>query len=252
MSLSVTVLGSSAWFGTPERSAAGYLVQTSNATVWLDAGGGTFVNLQRIIDHSLVDAVVLTHRHPDHTVDIFLACHARLYGPGSPMDPIPVYAPDETIERLVSFDDGIEEGFAMREVNDGDEVDIGDIRFSFVRMVHPPMTLGTRIEVDGASVAYTADTGVGEEPDAKHLRRLASGVDLLFAEATHQAPDEPWPQGHLKAGEAGWWAAELGVARLVLTHLPVGRNTSVSLEEARSFAGDVRVELAEDLRKYDL
>lgn len=252
MSLSITVLGSSAWFATPERASAGYLVRTSNVAVWLDAGGGTFANLQRIIDHERVDAVVLSHRHPDHTVDVFLACHARLYGPGSPMDPIPIYAPGETIERLASFDDGIADGFSMREVDDGDEIDIGDVRFSFVRMVHPPVTLGTRIEADGASVAYTADTGVGDEPDAKHLRRLASGVDLLIAEATHQASDRSWPEGHLKAGEAGWWAAELDAARLVLTHLPVGRNASASLEEARSFARGVPVELAEDLRTYEL
>ena len=80
MSLAVTVLGSSGMFQTLERSCAGYLIEVDGANLWLDAGAGTWLNLQRSIRYEDLDGVVLTHGHPDHTTDVLQAYHARRYG----------------------------------------------------------------------------------------------------------------------------------------------------------------------------
>jgi ribonuclease BN (tRNA processing enzyme) len=70
-------------------------------------------------------------------------------------------------------------------------------------------------------------------------------------EATFQDADDPWT-GHLSAAQAGTLAAKADAARLVLTHLPPGRDHARTLEEAQQAAGSIPVELAEDRRRFDL
>lgn len=246
MSLSVTVLGSAAMFATAERACAGYLVETSQTKVWLDAGGGSWRNLLEHIDYRLLDAVVLTHRHPDHTSDVFQSFHARQYGDSEPLDSIPLYAPQETLDRIVDFSTELEKTFDLRPVAGGDSTLVGDLEISFVRMAHPVETLGVRVEADGRTLSYTADTGV--EAD---FESLANGSDLFICEATFQDSDEEW-EGHLKASQAGAIAARVGVGRLLLTHLPANRDLELSRSEAKSAAAGIEVEVARDGSRLEL
>ena len=77
MTMSLTVLGSSGMYATPERACSGYLVEIDDQTLWLDAGAGTWRNLMRHTDFRDLSGVLLSHRHPDHTTDVFQADHAR-------------------------------------------------------------------------------------------------------------------------------------------------------------------------------
>ena len=47
MGLTVTVLGSTGSYPSAEGACSGYLVRSSSATIWLDAGSGSLANLQR-------------------------------------------------------------------------------------------------------------------------------------------------------------------------------------------------------------
>ena len=91
MSLTVTVLGSSGSYPGPGRACSGYLVQGGGKNVWLDAGSGTMANLQKHIDLAEIDAVVISHEHPDHWSDINGLQVACSYGKGP--DTVPIYAP---------------------------------------------------------------------------------------------------------------------------------------------------------------
>ncbi len=243
MSLELTVLGSSGMFATPQRASSGYLLEYNDMRLWMDAGAGSWRNLMRHIDYRTLDGIVLSHRHPDHTTDVFQAFHARHYGGPEPLPPIPLWAPAETLGRLCAFDGEIEESFDLRSIAAGESLEIATATFSFVAMAHPVETVGMRIDVDNALVAYSADTG----PDAD-LSTLAAGTDLFLCEATLQDGDEPW-SGHMSASDAGRIAAVLGTDRLMLTHLPPGRDLELSLKQAQGASRDVPVELAQDDRR---
>lgn len=246
MSLAITILGSSGMFQTPERSCAGYLLELDGEHLWLDAGAGTWLNLQRSIDYSDIDGVLLTHGHPDHTTDVLQAYHARMYGQTKPLPPIPLWAPQETLDRLGSFSKGLDAAFDLEPLTAESSIDFGGGKFSFVSMAHPEQTLGVRVEHDGIVVAFSSDTGEDADFDS-----LAKDADLFVCEATSQQIDALW-EGHLRASQAGAIAARVGVKRLLLTHLRPGRDHSVTLEEARAAAPALRVELATDGSRLEL
>ena len=246
MTLAVTVLGSSGIYGTPTRAASGYLVEVDGSRLWIDAGAGTWRNLLSLVDYPSIAGIVLTHRHPDHTSDVFQAFHARQYGQAESLSPIPLWAPAETVEVLQAYCSEISKSFDLHAIAEGGSITFNEAVLSFARMAHPPVTLGIRVEHRGKVLAYSADSGL--DADFETLTRAA---DLFVCEATFQDADEPW-SGHLSASQAGGLAAKGEVDRLVLTHLPPGRDHGRTLVEAQGTAGSIPVELAQDLRRFEL
>ena len=246
MGLSVTVLGSSGTFQTRERACTGYLVQIDDENVWLDAGAGTWRNLLDHLDYAALTGLLLTHGHPDHTTDALQAYHARQYGQAKPLPPIPMWAPQETLDRLAAFSKGIEAAFDLKPVTADTTLSIGGATVTFTEMAHPGQTFGVRIEYGGKVVAFSSDTG-----EAADFERLAGGADVFVCEATAQDSDEPW-EGHLQASKAGAIAARVGAKKVLLTHLRPGIDHSVTLAEARAAAGTVEVDLAQDGSRLEI
>jgi ribonuclease BN (tRNA processing enzyme) len=227
-------------FATEDRACSGYVLEYGDTRLWIEAGAGSWRNLQAHVDHRQLDGVVLSHRHPDHTSDIFQADHARQFGGPAPLPRIPLWAPPETLERVCAFVSDLDVSFDMHPLVAGDDLDIAGTRFHFVAMAHPVETLGMRIERDGAVLAYSADTGPSADLDS-----LARDADVFVCEATLQDSDRAW-EGHMSASGAGRVAAAIGVSRLLLTHLPPNRNLDRSLHEAQTESGAVPVALASD------
>jgi ribonuclease BN (tRNA processing enzyme) len=246
VTLSVTVLGSSGTFATTQRACAGYLLETDEARLWMDAGAGTWRHLLEIVPYGSLDGVLLSHCHPDHTSDLFQALHARQFGGPEPLPPIPLWAPQETLDRVGAFDDSIAEAFDLRRVAAGAHVEFRDLTLDFVGMAHPRETVGMRVSHDGSVFAYSADTG-----PAADIRTLAGDADLFICEATLQDSDVQW-EGHLSASRAGGIASEIGVDQLLLTHLPPGRDVLLSLAQAQVTAKDVAVSLATDGQRFEV
>ena len=245
MTLKITILGSSAMYATPEWACSGYLVESGGTTLWLEAGGGTWRNLQNHTDFTKVNGVMLTHRHPDHTIDVFQAFHARNYGCPEALPQIPLWAPQETIERLLGFAKELPESFDLRPISEDTSLEFAGHDFSFVRMAHPAETLGVRIEKEGAVLAFSSDTG-----PAADFERLAHDASLFLCEATFQ-DDHQW-EGHLSAGQAGKIAAATRVKRLALTHLPAGRDLSVSLAQAQAAAPGLHIDIVQDGMSFEV
>jgi ribonuclease BN (tRNA processing enzyme) len=246
VSLSVTVLGSSGMFATTQRACAGYLVETGRVRLWMDAGAGTWRNLLARVPYTSIDCVLLSHCHPDHTTDIFQALHARMYGGPEPLEPIPLWAPAETLHRLRAFDESIGSSFDLQPAAAGERLEVGGVQLELVAMAHPPETVGVRVSYDGAVFAYSADTGPSSDFGA-----LARGADLFICEATLQDADEAW-HGHMTASQAGSVALEVGAHQVLLTHLPPGRDALLSLAQAQAVAGDVPVALATDGQRFEV
>jgi ribonuclease BN (tRNA processing enzyme) len=184
----------------------------------MDMGHGALGVLQRYAALDQVDAVLLSHLHADHCVDLYGFRIARQYWPGGPMPVIPVYAPGGALERIakihgVDDQDGVAERFDFVTMAPG-SFGIGPFQIEAGRMNHPVETYGVRVSHDGSSLAYSADTAHSDE-----LVRLATGADVALFEASFQTqPDLP-PDLHLTAREAAEHATRAGAGHLVLTHL---------------------------------
>jgi ribonuclease BN (tRNA processing enzyme) len=239
--LSVTVLGCSGSYPGPGGACSGYLVRGAGTTVWLDAGSGSMANLQRHVGLDQVDAVVLSHEHPYHWSDLEgfrVACAYVIDHLG-----VPVYAPAGLREKV---SDDTEPAFEWHVVGDGDAVDIGGLSFRFSRTDHPPETLGVRVDGDGRSLAYSADTG----PGWSMAEAFGPGIDLALCEATYLAEREG-TAGHLSGRQAGAMARAARAARLVITHVW----PTVALEAIRAEAEPAygrSVDLARLHETYDV
>lgn len=231
--MELTVLGACGSYGAPTGGGAcsGYLVRSGSTALWLDCGNGTFANLQRHVAVRDLSAVIITHGHPDHCVDLF-GLHVLLRY-GLERGGLPVLAP-ERLEGMLGALVGDDWGgtFAWSVVGDGDALEVGDCHLSFSRTDHPPPTMAVEVSANGRRLAYTADTGPGWSVEA-----FAPGADLVLSEATFQRSGEGGPAGHLSARQAGEAARAAGARRLMLTHLWPGLDPTASLVEGSEAFG---------------
>jgi ribonuclease BN (tRNA processing enzyme) len=242
--LTLTVLGCDGSHQAAGGAASGYLVRSWEAgtSVWMDAGPGTFGNLQRFTDPMALSAIVLTHQHHDHFSDVegFITAARWVYG--FDRDPVPVYAAPGVLPRLTQEIDGI---LDWHEVGEGDGADVGDLRLRFSRTDHPPPTLATRLDGPSGALGYSADSG----PEWS-LASLGPDLDLALCEATYTSKDKG-PPVHMTGSEAGANARGAGARRLVITHRwPTADAAEVLSEATEAFGG--RVDQAAVGRGYSL
>ena len=228
--MELTVLGCSGSYGAPAGGAcSGYLVRAGDANIWMDCGNGTFANLHEHIDPGDLSAVVITHGHADHCVDLY-GLHV-MYRYGLERHGLPVYTPEgleKVLEELVgSFGDT----FDWRVVGDGDRATVGEAALRFSRTDHPPPTMGVEIAHDAKRLVYTADTGPEWSVDA-----FGPGADLVLSEATYMHDDIKVPI-HLSAHQAGELAREAKARRLMITHLWPTLDPVASVTEASEAYG---------------
>ena len=231
--MELTVLGCSGSYGGPPAGAcSGYLVRSGSTLIWLDCGNGTFAHLQEHIAVDQLTAVVLTHEHPDHCVDLY-GLHV-LYRYGLEREGLPVFAPKglgEHLGTLVGGDWG--DTFEWNDVDDGDSAKIDGLQLRFSRTDHPPPTYAVEFTNQSKRLVYTADTGPGWTVGA-----FGEGADLVLSEATYLHDDRPAPL-HLSALQAGTAAREAKARRLVITHLWPRVDRVRSVFEASEAFGDV-------------
>ncbi len=244
------ILGSSGGYPAPGNPCSGFLLEHGPAKLWLDAGNGTFAELQRAADFTKLDALVLSHVHADHCADVYPLHVAIRYGVGGGFR-LPLYCPPGTRETLAPLlmQGGLEElerAFDFHVVDAGDTVEIAGVRLRFLRMDHPAHTLGMRAETDAGTLTYSADTHTGAD-----LAGFASGSDLLLCEATYQEGKVGGPV-HLTARQAGETARRAGVRELVLTHVWPPFDPRVSVEEARAAAAGLTVRWATPGEVFDV
>jgi ribonuclease BN (tRNA processing enzyme) len=238
----LVVLGAHGTWPSAGGATSGLLVRHDRQNLLLDLGSGTVARLQEHVDLFDVHGVVISHSHPDHVTDLYTYLLARLFAPERP-PMIPLYLAPKVEERftpLLADDSGdmqLHEGFDVDVVQPGRELTVGPFRITTAAMQHSVPTLGVRVEADGETMAYSADTG---PTDA--LIGLASGCDLLVAEASWQDDGIPRPPIHMTAREAGEVAARASCGRLMLTHIRPYLDRERSRDEAAgAFDGDLTV-----------
>ena len=240
--MKLTVLGCSGSLPGPDSPASGYLVEEDGYRLVLDLGHGALGALQQHEEAPDVDAIVLSHLHGDHCIDLTAYVNALRYGPRRREGRIPVIGPSGTRVRIETAYDplarklGLQELFEFSTPRSGE---LGPFAVSVTRVNHPVPAYAISLSVGDRRLVYSGDTG---ESDA--LVSLAHGADVLLCEASF-GPDDPYvPDLHLTGKQAGEHAARADVDRLIVTHVPPWNSRDVAVAEAAAaFPG--RIEAAQ-------
>ena len=254
----ITVLGKSPSWQDADGACSGYLIEEDGCALLLDCGNGVFSKLRRFCDYVKVDAVVLSHLHADHFLDLVPFAYALTYAPRQ--QPVPVdrwpgtdsparprlYAPPgatEVFRRVVGAwgnEDLIENAFEITEYGPEDEIDVGGMHVRFHEVPHFLPTFAVDVTSGngtGGRFTYGADCRPTEE-----LVKFADGADLLMIEATLPRPEREGMRGHLTPEEAGQHGSRAKVGRLVITHISDELDQLWAKSEAeRAFGGRVDV-----------
>jgi ribonuclease BN (tRNA processing enzyme) len=253
----ITVLGKSPSWQDAGGACSGYLVEEDGSCLLLDCGNGVFSKLRRFRDYVAVDAIVISHLHADHFLDLVPYAYALTYAPRQ--QPVPVdrwpgtdhparpelHVPSgatDIFRRLCGTwgpAELIENAFAIHEYAPGDVVDVGTMRVRFSRVPHylPTCAVDIASTNGGGRFTYGADSAPNEE-----LVAFASGTDLLLIEATLPRPEREGPRGHLTPGEAGDHGSRAHAGRLVITHISDEMDELWAKAEAeKTFGGPVVV-----------
>jgi ribonuclease BN (tRNA processing enzyme) len=250
----LTVVGCSGSFPGPASPASSYLVEASGPEPYrlvLDLGNGALGALATYADIYAVDAIALTHLHPDHCMDLCGYYVARKYHPEGPRPQIPVFSPSGAADRMAEayglpLDPGMREEFDFRTWVLGEKVRLGPFTLTIAPMAHPVESYAIRVEQNGRALVYSGDTG-----PTPALVDLARGADLLLTEASFLEGDPNPTDVHLTGREAAEHATLAGVRRLVLTHVPPWHDPLRVLADARP-AYDHPIELARPGARYDV
>jgi len=244
--MKLTVLGCSGSVPGPESPSSGYLIEADGFRLVLDLGHGTFGALQRHIAPADVDAIVVSHMHADHCIDLTAYIVSLRYGGAghrlkAPDRPIPLIGPEGLQHRLNTAYDpmarqlGLHELFAFAAPIGGE---LGPFGISFAPMNHPTPTHAVRLTHGGSTFVFSADTGESSE-----LVDLARGADVLMCEASFGPDEEYVPNLHLTGRQAGEHAAKAGVGKMIVTHIPPWNSPEVQVDGAMT-AFDGPIELA--------
>ena len=232
--LSLTVLGTDGSYPGPGGCCSGYLLQAGDFATWMDTGPGTMANLQLHIPLSRLDAVVVSHAHPDHWSDLEGLYVAMRYFLGR--KGLPIYAPEGLRDLMVGENpDGT---FDWRVIGDGETAQVG-----------PRAGPGHGRTTRSRPLPPGSRWGAGRSPTpptpgpAWALSSLGEGIQLALVEATLSLQEEGTFQ-HLSARQAGWTAASAGRSGCVITHLRPSIDREVALAEATAAFGSP-VEVAE-------
>ncbi len=255
--MKITVLGKSPSWQDAGGACSGYLIEEGGTTVLLDCGNGVFGKLRERIDYVDLDAVLISHLHADHFLDLVPYSYALTYAPKQ--QPVPVHTWPGTDQpakpKLIAppgaravfrqvvgawgNDDLIENAFELSEYAPGDSVAVGEITAGFHPVPHFIDTFAVNVTSQGgeAKLSYSADTRPGDE-----IVEIARDADLMLVEATLPRPERTGVRGHLTPEEAGDHAKRAGARRVVITHISDELGDDWAREEAeRGFGGPVEV-----------
>ena len=255
--MKLTILGKSPAWQDAGGACSGYLIEDGDTRLLLDCGNGVFSKLRQHCDYVDVDAVLISHLHADHFIDLIPFSYALLLSPRQQPVPVAGYpgtddparprliapaAARQTFRTVVGAwgdETLVEAAFRLEGYDEGSTVEVGSLRATFAVVPHFITTYAVNLTSGnaGGRLTFSADCRPCEE-----LVEAARGTDLLLVEATLPRPERTGIRGHLTPGEAGDHARRAGAGRVVLTHISDELDARWAAEQgSESFGGRVEV-----------
>ncbi|MBS4204125.1 MBL fold metallo-hydrolase [Lederbergia citrea] len=233
--MKITIIGH--WGGYPKagEASSGYLLEYDGFKLLVDCGSAVLSQLQTYIKPEELDAVILSHYHPDHVADIGVLQHALLIGKyvNGHSRNLPIYGhPHDTASfNSLTYKD-ITTGISYEQ---DEKIHIGPFEIEFIKTKHPVACFAMRVSAGGKTLIYTADSAYFTE-----LAEFAEKADIVLCESNFYKGMDGAAAGHMTSEEAGTLAAKAGVGKLVLTHLPhFGDHQQLVAEAKEQFTGEV-------------
>lgn len=242
--MELVIIGSSGTYPRPGGACNCYLVRTQKNKLLIDLGPGSLSKLFKWQDPGELDAIFISHMHPDHFTDIFPLRYYLQFSAKKDKLPIKVFAPPGSKEKIISLSsdsniEGFDNVFDWRELSDNESILFDDIEVIADEVPHLPPTFALTILKDRKKIFYTSDTAYDER-----LIDLAAGASIFLCEAS-LARDINDGVAHLNGLQAGKLAADADVSKLILTHLwPHFDSREILRDASEEFNGII--ELAED------
>lgn len=239
--MELIVLGSSASFPSAGDACSGYLVKQNGTQILLDCGSGVLGALAAETRLADLTAIVITHFHPDHYMDLVPMRYGLRYSTAAVTAPRLLVPPggsrflENVGVALRNSPTMFSASFEIEEYDPTLPLQIGELELRFQRTTHEDPTWAVAVHGAGRLV-YSADTR-----DSGELATFAAGADLLLCESTYPAAFSDVPSdNHLTSLQAGRLAAQAGVEKLLLTHFWPGFDRAEFQAEAEAaFAGPV-------------
>jgi ribonuclease BN (tRNA processing enzyme) len=233
----MTVLGGCGAWPAAGQACSGYLIEQDGFRLLIDPGYAILPRLLMYTDATRIDAVLVSHGHPDHCADLNPLLRARVLRSDPAATALAVYALPGSLDAVLALDRPgmLASGYQLHDLGPGE---IGPFTVDTRMLPHFVPNAGVRLTAGGATLAYTGDTGPSPE-----VARLARDADVLLADASFvdevAAEDTPYLSS---ASEAARQATVAGVGRLVLTHLLPGTDPADSRNTAAAaFTGPIDV-----------
>ena len=261
--MELTIVGKSPSWPDAGGACSGYLIEEDGYRLLLDCGPGVFGKLRGLIDWVAVDAVLISHMHGDHFLDLIPFSYALAYSPRQQDQPVgrwpgtatparpSLRTPPEgraTLRSLLSaFADAdlIERAFELGDYDPTDVLRLGPFTIRFAEVPHFVRTHAVDISgSDGSRITFSADCGPNDP-----LVALAHDTDLLLIEATLATTvTEGGERGHMTSAEAGEIGHRAHAGRILLTHFSDEYEPEPLLAQAAArFAGPVDLARAGDV-----
>ncbi|MFL5685738.1 MAG: MBL fold metallo-hydrolase [Chloroflexota bacterium] len=237
--MSLDVLGAGPAY-TDKLGAAGasYLVRADSTAIVLDLGQGSFPRLAATLEPSTVDAVFVSHLHPDHFIDLVAMRH-YLRWQFHPERHVRVIAPTGLAGRIDALHD--EPGFTAATLDVEpipDDVTVGPLAIRAIRVTHTRDSHAFRISLgNGPGLVYSGDCG-----RASDLQPLIVPGDWLLSEVSFGPGPVAADALHLDGPAVGDLATTARVGRVLLTHLQMGFDPDATVASVRArYTGPVEL-----------
>ncbi len=236
--MDLTVIGAGpSYTDRPGATGAAYLLTRGDHALLLDLGQGSFTRLAGLLDPADLDAVVISHLHPDHFIDlvplrIYLRWEpprgrrVRVVGPAGLADRLDALHAEPGFTAAALDVETLAEGAIAVGGPDGFAVEARHVTHQ-----HPSFGFRvTRADGTGPGLVYSGDCG-----RAADLEALIRPGDVLLSEVSFGTGPVPPDAQHLDGPAVGDLAARTGVGRVLLTHLQMGfdRDATVASVQAR-------------------
>jgi ribonuclease Z len=240
--MDIFLLGTGTAIPVKQHSPAGLAIIADGKRLLFDIGPGTLSRLEQAgIAYHQIDQLLLTHFHPDHTLDLATLLLVFNYAPGasrtSPFMITSCAGIEDFLERMYQlYPDLVPLQYELQLTTvRQDEFKIGNIKIQTALTGHTPESVAYRLEVAGRSLVYSGDAA----PQGS-LGQLSTGADLLICECSFPAG---WKtEDHFNAESLGLLANQAGVKSLVVTHCyPPALSVDLAGQIREHYSGEVQL-----------